>query len=60
MDEAPAQIVSLARAVLAYASNIDNLEVLLPTVVSICNKHVSRGVEPPHCMFFSLLFEFLR
>lgn len=43
----PAQIASLARAVLLYAQNVDTPEVLLPTVKSIANKHVSRGVVPP-------------
>lgn len=41
----PAQVASLSRAVLGYASNIDNPTVLLPTVMGIAHKHVSRGVK---------------
>lgn len=44
-DGIPAQVASLARAVLAYSSNIDNLTVLLPTVYMIAHKHVSRRVK---------------
>lgn len=39
---------ALADAVLAYAENIDNLEVLLPAVSRIANKHASIGVEAHH------------
>ncbi|WP_319380546.1 NO-inducible flavohemoprotein [Thiomicrorhabdus sp.] len=39
---------SLADAVLAYASNIDNLEVLLPAVARIANKHASIGIQADH------------
>lgn len=37
---------ALADAVIAYAANIDNLEVLLPAVSRIANKHVSLGIKP--------------
>lgn len=37
---------SLANAVMAYAKNIDRVEVLLPVVETICHKHISRGVSP--------------
>eukprot|EP00171_Calliarthron_tuberculosum_P014760 IDg14760t1 len=43
----PAQIASLARAVLLYARNVDKAEKLLPTVRAIAQKHVARGVSPP-------------
>ncbi|RVU85964.1 NO-inducible flavohemoprotein [Leucothrix sargassi] len=39
---------ALADAVLAYAGNLDNLEVLLPAVSRIANKHASLGVLPEH------------
>ena len=39
---------ALSDAVIAYAKNIDNLEVLLPTVQRIANKHVSLGVQAKH------------
>lgn len=45
----PAQVVALSRAILAYASNIDNPAVLLPVVTGICHKHVARAVEPLQC-----------
>ena len=38
----------LASAVLAYAENIDQIEVLVPTVQAIAAKHVSTGVKPEH------------
>lgn len=41
----PSQVTALARAVITYASHIENPTVLLPVVRSICHKHVSRGVE---------------
>lgn len=41
----PAQVQSLANAVLAYAKNIDQIERILPAVERICHKHVSRGVS---------------
>lgn len=41
----PAQVASLANAVMKYASNIDNVSVILPFVERICHKHVSRGVK---------------
>lgn len=39
---------ALADAVLAYASNIDNIETLVPAVKRIANKHTSVGVEAHH------------
>ncbi|POP52286.1 NO-inducible flavohemoprotein [Zhongshania marina] len=39
---------ALADAVLAYANNIDNIEVLVPAVKRIANKHSSIGVEAHH------------
>ncbi|OUR90615.1 hypothetical protein A9Q81_19220 [Gammaproteobacteria bacterium 42_54_T18] len=36
---------ALADAVLAYAQNIDNLEVLLPAVERIAHKHASLGIQ---------------
>lgn len=39
---------ALSDAVLAYAKNIDNLEVLLPVVQRIAHKHVSLGVQAKH------------
>lgn len=48
-DGAPdGQATRLANAVLAYAENIDQIEVLLPAVQSIASKHVSAGVQPEH------------
>lgn len=37
---------ALAKAVLAYAANIDNVNVLIPTIERICHKHISRDVQP--------------
>jgi len=37
---------ALADAVLAYANNLENLEVLLPVVERIAHKHVSLGIKP--------------
>jgi nitric oxide dioxygenase len=42
------QSSALADAILAYASNIDNLEALLPAVSHIANKHASIGIEKEH------------
>lgn len=39
---------ALSDAVLAYAKNIENIEVLLPVVARIAHKHVSLGVQPKH------------
>ena len=39
---------ALADAVLAYAGNLNNLEVLLPAVKRIANKHASLGILPEH------------
>jgi len=39
---------ALSDAVIAYANNIDNIEVLLPTVSRIANKHASLGVKKKH------------
>ena len=52
-DGVPAQVAALSRAVLGYASNIDNPSVLLPTVMYIANKHVSRGVKSSQCTYSS-------
>lgn len=40
-----AQSKALAGALLAYASNIDNLGALSPAVERICKKHALKGVE---------------
>jgi nitric oxide dioxygenase len=40
--------MSLAQAVLAYASHIDDLAVLTPAVARITHKHVSLDVRPEH------------
>ncbi len=40
-----AQAKALAGAVLAYAENIDNPDVLLPVIELICNKHVSLNIQ---------------
>jgi len=37
---------ALADAVLAYANNLDNIEVLVPVVQRIAHKHVSLGIKP--------------
>lgn len=39
---------ALSDAVIAYANNIDNIEVLLPVVARIAHKHVSLGVKAKH------------
>lgn len=44
-DGIPAQVASLARTVLAFAKNVDNVETILPNVRRICHKHVARGIE---------------
>lgn len=41
-----AQQGALARAVWAYASNIDNLGALTPAISRICNRHASMGITP--------------
>ena len=40
------QAKALAGAVFAYANNLNDLSVLLPTVARIAHKHVSLGVKP--------------
>ena len=45
---APGQAERLANAVLAYAQNIENIEVLVPVVGAIATKHVAAGVQPAH------------
>jgi len=37
---------ALADAVLAYANNLENIEVLVPVVERIAHKHVSLGIKP--------------
>lgn len=44
-DGVPLQVASLARTVLAFAKNVDNLDAILPNVHRIAHKHVSRGIE---------------
>lgn len=39
---------ALAMAILASAQNIDNLEVVLPVVKRIAEKHCDRGILPEH------------
>ncbi|WP_410805299.1 globin domain-containing protein, partial [Paraburkholderia sp. SIMBA_053] len=39
---------TLARAVYAYAANIDNLGALGPAVSRIANKHASLNIRPEH------------
>jgi nitric oxide dioxygenase len=42
------QPLALARSVVAYAANIDNLGALASAVELIANKHASLGVKPEH------------
>jgi nitric oxide dioxygenase len=42
------QVNALAVAVLAYAQNIENLEVLLPAVERIAQKHIGYDIRPEH------------
>ncbi len=42
------QSSALSDAVLAYAQNIDQVDVLLPVVTRIAHKHASLGVQPEH------------
>lgn len=42
------QAERLANAVIAYAQNIDNLELLGPSVVAIAKKHVAVNVQAEH------------
>jgi nitric oxide dioxygenase len=42
------QAETLARAVWAYAANIDNLAALGPAVAHIANKHASLHIQPAH------------
>jgi len=39
---------ALSDAVIAYANNIENVEILIPTVQRIANKHVSLGIQKKH------------
>ena len=47
-DKKAKQPFLLAKAVHAYAANIDNLEALVPAVKRITEKHVSVKVLPEH------------
>ncbi len=47
-DDVPAQPRALAMAVLAYASNIENLGALAPAVERIAQKHVGLQILPEH------------
>jgi nitric oxide dioxygenase len=42
------QSMALANAIVAYATHIENLAVLLPAVELIAQKHCSLGVQPEH------------
>lgn len=42
------QAARLANAVVAYAENINQVEVLIPTVTSIAQKHASAAVQAEH------------
>jgi len=42
------QAEALFNAVLAYAKNIENIEVLVPAVTHIAHKHASLNVQPEH------------
>ena len=42
------QNVKLARAIIAYAENIDALENLTDTIERLANKHARTGVKPEH------------
>lgn len=42
------QQTALANAVLAYAEHIENPQVLLPFIDSICQKHTSLDIRPEH------------
>ena len=44
-DTTSDQKARLANAVMAYAANVDNLDVLMPVVDSIAEKHVAAGVS---------------
>ncbi|MFT7558555.1 MAG: nitric oxide dioxygenase [Flavobacteriales bacterium] len=37
---------ALADAILAYANNLDNIDMLVPVVKRIAHKHVSLGIKP--------------
>lgn len=45
-DGLPTQVSALAKAVMSYAANIDNVSVLTPTIERIAHKHISRNVQP--------------
>jgi nitric oxide dioxygenase len=44
----PPQVAALAGAVVAYAKHIEDVTPIMPVVVRICHKHVSRNVRGPH------------
>lgn len=48
MFEDTSQPTKLATAILAYAENIDKLDVLKPAVDRMVAKHVAAGVKPEH------------
>lgn len=39
---------ALADAVVAYAKNIENIEILVPTVQRVAHKHISLGIQKKH------------
>lgn len=47
-DGVPVQLVALTRSLLAFAKNVDRLTIVQEQIERICEKHVSRAVEPAH------------